>query len=43
VTNYGLESLGIEYQWEQDFPHRSRLALWTTQSPKQMIPSLSQW
>jgi len=35
VTGYGLEGLGIESQWGQDFPHLSGLALGPTQPPVQ--------
>jgi hypothetical protein len=36
ATDYGLDSLGIESQWGQDFSHTSRLALGPTQPPVQM-------
>ena len=33
----GLDGLGIESQWEQDFLHQSRLALGPTQPPVQRV------
>lgn len=35
MTRYGLDGPGIESQWKQDFTHTSRLALATTQPPRQ--------
>ena len=35
ATRYGLDRLGIESQWERDFPHLSRPALGPTQPPIQ--------
>ena len=40
ATHYGLESLGIQSWWKQDFPHLSRLALGPAQPPVQWVPSL---
>jgi len=37
----GLEDPGIKSQWEQDYPHSSRLALGPTQPPIQWVPCLS--
>ena len=39
-TRYGLDNLGIESQWEQNFPHPSRLALRSTQPPIKCILDL---
>jgi hypothetical protein len=33
ATDYGLDGLGIESRWGQDFSHLSRLALGPTQPP----------
>jgi hypothetical protein len=41
ATGYGLDSLGIESWWGQDFPHLSRLALERTQPPVQWVLGLS--
>jgi hypothetical protein len=38
VIRYGLDGLGIESRWGQNFPHSSRPALGSTQPP---IPGLS--
>ena len=43
ATCHELDSLGIESQGGQDFPHPSRLALGPTQPPIQMVLGLSQW
>ena len=40
VTRYGLDGPGIESRWRGDFPHPSRPALATTQSPVQWISGL---
>jgi hypothetical protein len=37
VTGYGLDGLGIESWWKQDFPHLSRPALGPTQPPVQRV------
>jgi hypothetical protein len=42
ATGYGMDSLGIESQWGQDFMHTSRLALESTQPPVQWVLGLSQ-
>ena len=41
VTRYGLGSPGIEPWQRRDFPHPSRPALRTTQTPAQWLPGLS--
>ena len=40
AARYGLVGPGIESLWGLDFPHPSRLALESTQSPIQWIPGL---
>jgi hypothetical protein len=40
ATRCGMYGPGIESQWKQDFPHRSRPALLSTQSPVQWVPCL---
>jgi hypothetical protein len=37
-TNYGLDGPDILSQWEHDFPHKSRLALWPIQPPVYWVP-----
>jgi hypothetical protein len=41
VTDYGLDSPGIESRWRRDFSHTSRPALGPTQPPAQLVPGLS--
>jgi hypothetical protein len=41
ATGYGLDGLGIESRWGQDFPHLSRPALELTQPHVQWVPGLS--
>jgi hypothetical protein len=41
ATRNGLEGLGIESRWGQDFPHPSRPALRPTQPPVHRVPCLS--
>jgi hypothetical protein len=38
ATCYGLDGLGIESQWKQDFPHLSRPFLRPKQPPVQWVP-----
>jgi hypothetical protein len=40
VTRYGLDGLGIESQWGQDFLHTSRPTLGPTQPTVQQVPGL---
>jgi hypothetical protein len=40
ATCYGLDGLGIECGWQQNFLHPSRPILNTTQSPVQWVPGL---
>jgi hypothetical protein len=40
ATDYGLDSLGIESQSGQEFPHPSRPVLGPTQPPIQLVPGL---
>ena len=40
VTGYRLDGPGNESRWGRDFPHLSRLALWSTQPPVQWVPGL---
>jgi hypothetical protein len=35
ATRYGLDGPGIEFLWVRDFPHTSRQALGSTQTPVQ--------
>ena len=41
ATRNGLEGLGIESRWGQDFPHLSRPALGPAQPPVHRVPGLS--
>jgi hypothetical protein len=41
ATDYGLDVLGIESEWERDFLHLSRLTLEPTQPLVQWAPCLS--
>jgi len=40
-TRYGMDGPGIEFRWEQDFPHPSRPALESTQPPIHWVRDLS--
>jgi hypothetical protein len=40
ATDYGFDGPQIEFRWERDFPHLSRPALWSTQTPLQWVPGL---
>jgi hypothetical protein len=41
ATGYGPDGPGIESRWWQDFPHLSRPALGSIQSPVQWVPGPS--
>jgi hypothetical protein len=41
ATDYGLDGLGIESQWGQDFLHLFRPFLGPTQPPGEWVPGLS--
>jgi hypothetical protein len=41
ATGYGMHGPGIEFRWGRDFPHLSKQALGTTQSPVHKVPGLS--
>jgi hypothetical protein len=41
ATGYGLDGPGIESRWRRGFPHLSRPALGSTQTPVQLVPGLS--
>jgi hypothetical protein len=42
ATGYELDGPGIQSWWGRYFPHLSRPALGSTQSPVQWVPGLSQ-
>jgi len=41
VTRYGLDGSGLETLYGRDFPHPSKRALGSTQSPTQWVTGLS--
>jgi hypothetical protein len=40
VTLYGLDGLGFELRWRQDFPHPSRPVPKPIQPPVKLVPGL---
>jgi hypothetical protein len=40
ATGYGPDGSGIEFRWEQDFPHLSRPVLGPTQPPVKWVPGV---
>jgi hypothetical protein len=40
ATDYGLDGPGIEFRWGRDFPHSSRPALGTAQTPIKSVLAL---